>query len=78
MEATELIKTYIEQKEWKMTVGLDNGKVGNLFDVSSIPQVVIIDQEGKIAFLESQFGNNMQPLVTNAIERIAGAEAVRK
>ena len=51
-EDPETIKPFLKQKGWEMTVGLDSGDVGDLFQVRGIPQSVIIDKDGKIAVLE--------------------------
>ena len=77
LEASELIKNYIEQKQWDMTVGLDNGDVGESFGVDTIPYTVIVDRQGKIAFVSSGSHTGLKNKMVKAIEEIAGSEALQ-
>ena len=74
-ESSELVKDYLDQKRWKMTVGLDNGDVAQLFDVEAIPYTVIIDQKGNIAFVNVGASDEMKPKMLKAIQEIAGPAA---
>ena len=77
-EDTETIQAFLKQKEWKMTVGLDNGDIGDLFGVSGIPQSVIIDQEGKVAFVKIGASGDLYDKMFNAIQDVAGEDALKK
>jgi len=77
-EDTETIEAFLKQKEWKMTVGLDNGDIGDLFGVSGIPQSVVIDQEGKVAFVKIGASGDLYDKMFNAIQDVAGEDALKK
>ena len=77
-EASELVKDYIDQKQWRMTVGLDNGDVAKLFNVEAIPSTVIVDQKGEIAFVNVGASDEIKPEMLKAIQEIAGPNALRK
>ena len=77
-EDPETIKPFLERKEWKMTVGLDNGDIGDLFDVNGIPQSVVIDQEGKVAFVKIGASEDLYDKMFRAIKDVAGENAVKK
>ena len=77
-EDPETIKPFLERKEWKMTVGLDNGDIGDLFDVNGIPQSVVIDQEGKVAFVKIGASEDLYDKMFKAIKDVAGDDAVKK
>jgi thiol-disulfide isomerase/thioredoxin len=75
LEEPELIKMFMKRREMEMQVGLDNGDIGDLFDVTSIPQTVIIDQEGKIAFLKVGAEADLENKMGKAIEGVLGIQA---
>ena len=77
-EDPETIEPFLERKEWKMTVGLDNGDIGDLFDVKGIPQSVVIDQEGKVAFVKIGASEDLYDKMFKAIKDVAGEDAVKK
>ena len=77
-EDTETIESFLKQKEWKMAVGLDNGDIGDLFDVNGIPQSVVIDQEGKVAFVKIGASDDLYDKMFNAIQDVAGKDAVKQ
>lgn len=72
LEEAELIKNFLKRREMEMAVGLDNGDIGDMFDVTSIPQTVIIDKEGNIAFLkvgsEPDLANKMDKAIRDVLE----------
>ena len=78
LEAPELIKNYVEQKQWKMAVGLDNGDIGEIFGANTIPYTVIVDPKGNIAFVNSGPTTDLNNKMVQAIEEIAGSDAVQK
>lgn len=51
-EDKERVRSYIEDKELDLSVGLDiDGSVGDMYKVESIPQTVIVDRDGKVAIV---------------------------
>ena len=63
LEDPETIKPFLEQKGWEMTVGLDSGDVGDIFQVRGIPQSVIIDKDGKVALLAVSYTHLTLPTI---------------
>lgn len=47
-ETPDKIKKFLEQNDLHPTVALDSGSIGNLYEVSALPTMVIIDKEGMI------------------------------
>ncbi len=49
LETADTIRQFIEQRNWDINVALDeDGKIGKLFHVNSIPQLVVIDATGMV------------------------------
>ncbi len=78
LEEAELIKMFIKRREMDMKVGMDNGDIGDLFDVTSIPQTVIIDKDGKIAFLKVGSEAGLEAKMVKAIQSVLDGEAVEE
>ena len=78
LEDPETIELFLKKKGWKMPVGLDSGNVGPRFNVSAIPQSVIIDKDGQIAFLEVGGGAGLEEKMFNAIRTVAGDGALKQ
>lgn len=76
LEEAELIKNFVKRRELDMKVGMDNGDIGDMFDVTSIPQTVIIDQEGKIAFLKVGSEADLENKMVKAIQGVLDGEDV--
>ena len=72
LEESELIKMFMKRRQLEMKVGLDNGDIGDMFDVTSIPQTVIIDGEGKIAFLKVGAEADLENKMGKAIDGVLG------
>ncbi|MBL9130846.1 MAG: TlpA family protein disulfide reductase, partial [Verrucomicrobiaceae bacterium] len=69
-EPSEQIKRFLETRGWKMEVVLDGfQRVGQQFGVEGIPHTVVIDTEGKVAFVKTGYS-------PDGAEKIA--EQVRK
>ena len=75
-ESPKAVEAFLKRKGWKFQVGLDDGKVADLFDVHGIPQSVIIDKAGKIAFLEVGAGSDVHDKMFHAIQSLAGDSAL--
>ena len=55
-EPADQVKTFLETRGWKMEVALDGfQRVGQQFKVEGIPHTVIIDPDGKVAFVKTGF-----------------------
>ncbi|MEZ6095834.1 MAG: TlpA disulfide reductase family protein [Pirellulaceae bacterium] len=52
-ESPDAIRSFMEQREWSMNVGVDSGGIGFKYGVTSIPLTVIIGTDGKVAFVKT-------------------------
>ena len=62
---------FLEQRGWAgIPVGLDtNQKIGDQFEVQGIPHTVVIDKEGKVAWVHSGYKEGMGDDLEKAIEK---------
>ena len=51
-----------------LPVALDSGIIGQLFQVNSLPQTVIIDQDGNVAFVKVGNSNDLEKKLKAAID----------
>jgi thiol-disulfide isomerase/thioredoxin len=71
-ETPPLITPFLEAREWEDTpVALDfNMKVGNSYGVEGIPHTVVIDPEGKIAWVHSGFSPDLKQKLFEAVAKV--------
>jgi thiol-disulfide isomerase/thioredoxin len=71
-ETPPLISGFLETREWQdMPVALDfNLKVSQSYEVDAIPHTVVIDPEGKIAWVHSGFSPDLKAKLFEAIAGI--------
>jgi thiol-disulfide isomerase/thioredoxin len=71
-ETPPLITPFLEAREWQDTpVALDfNMKVGNSYGAEGIPHTVVIDPEGKIAWVHSGFAPDLKQKLFEAIAKV--------
>ncbi len=69
-ETIEQIRTFLESRNLEIPVGLDKGEIGRQFDVDSLPQTVIINPEGVIAFVKVGNSNDLEETLTAAIDQL--------
>jgi thiol-disulfide isomerase/thioredoxin len=71
-ETPPLISGFLEAREWQtMPVALDfNLKVSKSYQVESIPHTVVIDPQGKIAWVHSGFSSDLKAKLFEAIAGI--------
>ncbi len=71
-ESSPIVTGFLEAREWKSApVALDfNMKVSQSYQVESIPHTVVIDREGKIAWVHSGYSPELKRELFEAIARI--------
>ena len=69
-EDSETIKSFLESHDLDFPVALDSGPIGKQFHVESIPLTVIIDQAGKVAFVNVGSGNALEEKLKAAIDQL--------
>ncbi|MFK7818349.1 MAG: TlpA family protein disulfide reductase [Planctomycetaceae bacterium] len=75
-ESKDRIKKFLESRELKMTVGLDpNSKIGDLFNVESIPQTVVIGPDGKIEWLHVGYKTGVADALKETVKRLLPQKA---
>ena len=75
-ETTDEIQPFIEELKWELPVGLDpQSTVGGQFEVTAIPQTVIIDPDGKIAHVKVGATEGLKDKVSDAIQALLDKRA---
>ena len=70
-ESSETIREFLTGESLDVQVLLDQeGAIGNLFQVSGIPQTVIIDTKGRVQVVHVGFGGNLEQQFTKELEDI--------
>ncbi len=70
-EKPDLIKDFLEKRKLKMPVGLDpDGKVADAFDVTDIPQTVVIGPDGTIRWLHTGYRTGVADALRLAVGRL--------
>jgi len=69
-EEADQIKRFLESRELDFPVALDSGKIGQQFDVRSLPQTVVIDRDGKVAFVNVGNSNELETKLKAAIDQL--------
>jgi peroxiredoxin len=68
-EEADAVKKFLEAKKLALTVAMDaKGEAAKLFQVSGIPQTVIIDKEGKIAAVHVGYSPGLKEALTKEID----------
>ncbi len=75
LEDVETIKAFLESRDLDFPIARDDGKLGKKFQVESLPQTVIIDQTGKIAFLKIGSTADLKEKLIAAIEHLIATDA---
>ncbi len=73
-ETPPIVSDFLEKREWKdIPVALDfDMKVSRDYEVESIPYTVVIDPEGKIAWVHSGYSEDLREKLFRAISAILG------
>ncbi len=74
-EAQETVAEFMRVKEWDFPVGLDDGKIAQLFSVKSFPTTVIIGPDGKVAFVNVGAQPDNEAKLKQAIEELLRSPA---
>ncbi|TWU29234.1 redoxin domain-containing protein [Bythopirellula polymerisocia] len=70
-ETADTIREFLSSEDLDVPVLLDQeGAVGSMFQVSGIPQTVIIDKTGRIQVVHVGFGGNLEKQLTKELEDI--------
>ena len=68
-EEADAVKKFIESKKLALTVAMDaKGEAAKLYQVSGIPQTVIIDKEGKVAAVHVGYSPGLKEALSKEIE----------
>jgi peroxiredoxin len=71
-ESPEQVKPMLERHKFKMPVALDrDGVAAARYSVTSLPQVVVIDRDGKVARLFIGAGKTMVESLRKALEELS-------
>ena len=73
-EGKDQIKKFLEDRDWDLTVGLDDGELSKQFSVEAIPQTVIIDRSGVVRFVKVGASMDLQEKLRAAIDQLMTEE----
>ena len=79
-EAPEQIKTFLDKKNLKVSVGLDReGKVAELYQVRGIPQTVIVGKDGNVAVVNVGLYPDLKESFTKDLnDTLAGTKSTKE
>jgi thiol-disulfide isomerase/thioredoxin len=66
-EDSATIQKFLENRDWKVQVGLDSGSLSRRLQVQSLPQTIVIGPDGKIAFVKTGYSNDLRETLQKAI-----------
>lgn len=70
-EPAEHITTFLNRRQWQFPVALDSEQhIGQTFDVKGIPHTVIIDGEGKIAWVQTGYSPKTAEAAAEVIAKL--------
>jgi len=70
-ESAEVITAFLKRRDWKFDVALDqNGGVGLSYGVTGIPHTVVIDGEGKVAWVHTGYTPDGATAMKQVIESL--------
>lgn len=69
-EAQETIEQFLKSREFDFSVAMDAGSIGEKFDVEALPTTIILDREGKIAFVNLGHTANLREKLKSAIDSL--------
>ena len=68
-ESAQVIAGFLKRRDWKLNVALDqDGRVGASYGVTGIPHTVVVDGEGKIAWVHTGYTPNGAAALKQVIE----------
>ena len=74
-EKPEAIKKFLAKKDLDVVVALDpKGEAGKSYEVSGIPQTVVIDKEGMIVDVHVGFSPGIEESLRETLDELVGAE----
>ena len=74
-EGSQKVKKFLGSKGWEeLTVALDEGKVGELYQVTGIPTTVIIGTNGKVTMVHSGYHQGLEADLKEDINAALNAE----
>ena len=69
-EGKNQVKKFLRDRDWDLTVGLDDGELSKQFSVEAIPQTVIIDRSGTVRFVKVGASMDLQDKLRAAIDQL--------
>ena len=71
------VERFLQRQKLNLTVALDlEGRVGYLYQVTSIPQTVIIGKNGKVEALHIGFGEDSERKLRSELEALIAGESL--
>ncbi len=74
-EGTETVRHFMSSRNLEFPVALDSGAIGKQFSLESLPLTVLIDAEGKVAFVKTGASSNDQAKLKAAINHLLSGDS---
>ena len=73
-EGANTVRKFMKARNLEFPVALDSGTIGKQFDLESLPLTILIDAEGKVAFVKIGGGTNDEAKLKKAIDQLLSGE----
>ena len=74
-EGAETVRQFMSARNLEFPVALDSGTIGKQFSLESLPLTVLIDPQGKVAFVKTGAGPNDEAKLKAAIDQLLAGES---
>ena len=74
-EGAETVRQFMSARNLEFPVALDSGAIGKQFSLESLPLTILIDPQGKVAFVKIGAGANDKAKLKAAIDQLLAGES---
>ena len=74
-EGAETVRQFMSARNLEFPVALDSGGIGKQFSLESLPLTILIDPQGKVAFVKTGAGPNDEAKLKAAIDQLLAGES---
>ena len=73
-EGAETVRQFMSARNLEFPVALDSGEIGKQLSLESLPLTILIDTQGKVAFVKTGTGQNDEANLKAAIDQLLTGE----
>ena len=74
-EGAETVRQFMSARNLEFPVALDSGAIGKQFSLESLPLTILIDPQGKVAFVKIGAGANDKAKLKAEIDQLLAGES---